>query len=193
MSKETKLTIIGCFIIISAFVILKFSVLELNEKLRIKELENDSITHVNKTLLDSITRMQNDSLYKLFKISQSCNIDFKKQTNKFKIAHLDSIQKYCKKYNVPEKIAFKIVEHESRFDSSALGTREDKSYFQVTPIFYIHFKTEAMSEDLYGLMEVAIKGLSDIYKEEKNWSSTLSIYATGQRNKANEFVNFVLK
>ena len=162
-------------------------------RIEIIDLKKDTI--ILKTQLRAITDIQNDSLYKLFKIERICDIDFNKQTKRFKIAHLDSIKKYCLEYNVPERIAFRVVEHESHFDSSALGTHEDKSYFQITPVYWVYYKCDSITEDLYGLMEVGVKGLGDLKIRYKTWERALSVYNSGKANNnvSYKYVNSILK
>ena len=164
-------------------------------KARIEIINLKKDTTILKTQLRAITDIQNDSLYKLFKIERKCDIDFNKQTKRFKIAHLDSIKKYCLEYNVPERIAFRVVEHESHFDSSALGTHEDKSYFQITPVYWVYYKCDSITEDLYGLMEVGVKGLGDLKIRYKTWERALSVYNSGKANNnvSYKYVNSILK
>jgi len=164
-------------------------------KARIEIINLKKDTTILKTQLRSIIDIQNDSLYKLFKIERICDIDFNKQTKRFKIAHLDSIKKYCLEYNVPERIAFRVVEHESHFDSSALGTHEDKSYFQITPVYWVYYKCDSITEDLYGLMEVGVKGLGDLKIRYKTWERALSVYNSGKANNnvSYKYVNSILK
>ena len=164
-------------------------------KARIEIINLKKDTTILKTQLRAITDIQNDSLYKLFKIERKCDIDFNKQTKRFKIAHLDSIKKYCLEYNVPERIAFRVVEHESHFDSSALGIHEDKSYFQITPVYWVYYKCDSITEDLYGLMEVGVKGLGDLKIRYKTWERALSVYNSGKANNnvSYKYVNSILK
>ena len=164
-------------------------------KARIEIINLKKDTTILKTQIRAITDIQNDSLYKLFKIERICDIDFNKQTKRFKIAHLDSIKKYCLEYNVPERIAFRVVEHESHFDSSALGTYEDKSYFQITPVYWVYYKCDSITEDLYGLMEVGVKGLGDLKIRYKTWERALSVYNSGKANNnvSYKYVNSILK
>ena len=164
-------------------------------KARIEIINLKKDTTILKTQIRAITDIQNDSLYKLFKIERICDIDFNKQTKRFKIAHLDSIKKYCLEYNVPERIAFRVVEHESHFDSSALGTHEDKSYFQITPVYWVYYKCDSITEDLYGLMEVGVKGLGDLKIRYKTWERALSVYNSGKANNnvSYKYVNSILK
>ena len=164
-------------------------------KARIEIINLKKDTTILKTQIRAITDIQNDSLYKLFKIERICDIDFNKQTKRFKIAHLDSIKKYCLEYNVPERIAFRVVEHESHFDSSALGTHEDKSYFQITPVYWVYYKCDSITEDLYGLMEVGVKGLGDLKIRYKTWKRALSVYNSGKANNkvSYKYVNSILK
>ena len=164
-------------------------------KARIEIINLKKDTTILKTQLRAITDIQNDSLYKLFKIERKCDIDFNKQTKRFKIEHLDYIKKYCLEYNVPERIAFRVVEYESHFDSSALGIHEDKSYFQITPIYWVNYKCDSITEDLYGLMEVGVKGLGDLKIRYKTWERALSVYNSGKANNnvSYKYVNSILK
>lgn len=164
-------------------------------KARIEIINLKKDITILKKQLKAITDTQSDSLYKLFKIERTCNIDFNKQTKRFSIAHLDSIKKYCLEYNVPERIAFRVVEHESHFDSSALGIHDDKSYFQITPVYWVYYKCDSISEDLYGLMEIGIKGLADLKIRYKTWERALSVYNSGKPNNnvSYKYVNSILK
>jgi len=194
MIKKVLMFFLFCLIAIVIIIFLSSNYKNLT-KVRIEIIDLKKDTTILKTQLRAITDIQNDSLYKLFKIERKCDIDFNKQTKRFKIAHLDSIKKYCLEYNVPERIAFRVVEHESHFDSSALGTHEDKSYFQITPVYWVYYKCDSITEDLYGLMEVGVKGLGDLKIRYKTWERALSVYNSGKANNnvSYKYVNSILK
>ena len=194
MIKKVLMFFLVCLIAIVMIIFLSSNYKNLT-KARIEIIDLKKDTTILKIQLRAITDIQNDSLYKLFKIERKCDIDFNKQTKRFKIAHLDSIKKYCLEYNVPERIAFRVVEHESHFDSSALGTHEDKSYFQITPVYWVYYKCDSITEDLYGLMEVGVKGLGDLKIRYKTWKRALSVYNSGKANNnvSYKYVNSILK
>ena len=172
----------------------KNTVLEKN----VKELEK-----VNKALLDSIKTINSDFEYRKFLVFEKSDIMLPKGFNP---RYLYTIECYIKKYNLPERIVYRLMYKESSCDSTSYVERSGaKGLFQVTLIFWYEHRENETEYNEYNRIKIALRGLSNIYNTtgKKRWDLTLSIYNSGHYDKKNSiisqnketksFVKFILK
>ena len=194
-------TLKDIFKIVSALVIgfiLTVLITSNNYKKWIKaERSIDSLKQVNKTFSDSLWRIQNDSTYKIFKIERTASIRFENCLNQFSIKQLDTIKYFCKEFDVPERMVFRLVYYESRFDSTAYSSEHAIGLFQITRIFWLHYDTEESLDfnNEYDRIWIAIWGLHCLYDEYGDWNKVLSVYNSGTPNNkvTNKYTNWILK
>jgi hypothetical protein len=151
-----------------------------------------------KTLSTALGCIKNDFGYRIHNVWKRTSISI---PNAFDSTYFDTIQYYANKYNIPEKIVYRIIVHESQFDIDAYNKSGATGLFQIKKCYWYQFRDNETDWNEYNRIKIALRGLCIMYNLYKRWDLVLSTYGFGDINhkiykplkSAESFINFVLK
>lgn len=101
------------------------------------------------------------------------------------IDHIEFIYTTARDMQLPIDLVFRLVQQESRFNSSAISHKGAYGYMQLMPATYAYYHIKLFGEDFiedhnpYKNIYIGLYMLKELYKYWNNWSLTLASYNAG--------------
>ena len=144
---------------------------------------------------NELNKLINSKNFKRFFIYNNTNVFIPKNIDS---SHLEIMEKYRKKYNIPIEIYYKQIKQESSFNNNSISNKGAFGYCQLMKDTYKQYLSKLnLSHSIESQIHIGAYYLYEGYKISNSWEKALRRYNSGSLNgynsETNNYIKIILK